>query len=178
MNLSISRFSRDLNFKFQASLVSSYSTYIMNTHQGSEEIFEVSSAAYISIYLADICYLINILEIDFLLSFFMLCFQDGFIFMLVDERSRWRHIKKYYLILNLKIECPLVLDFNYSVGVISKNKKFKGKVGFLFHVFKLFFSSCWWGNMKVDNVIGSSLKKKPGFENILGLIFTFGKTFR
>ena len=54
----------------------------------------------------------------------MLCFQDGFIFMLVDERSRWRHIKKYYLILNLKIECPLVLDFNYSVGVISKNKEF------------------------------------------------------
>ena len=70
----------------------------------------------------------------FLLSFFMLCFQDGFIFMLVNERSRWRHIKKYYLILNLKIECPLVLDFNYSVGVISKNKKLKGNVGFLFHV--------------------------------------------
>ena len=27
-----------------------------------------------------------------------------------------------------------MLDFNYSVGVISKNKKLKGNVGFLFHV--------------------------------------------
>ena len=34
--------------------------------------------------------------------------------------------------LNLKIQCALVLDFNYSVGVISKNEKLKTNVGFFF----------------------------------------------
>ena len=62
-------------------------TYIMNTHQESEDILEVSSAVYINIYLANIYYLINNLEIDFLLLFFMLCFQVGFILTLADERS-------------------------------------------------------------------------------------------
>ena len=42
-------------------------TYITNTHRESEEILEVSSAVYINIYLANVYYLINILEIDFLL---------------------------------------------------------------------------------------------------------------
>ena len=42
-------------------------TYIMNTHQETEEILEVSSTVYKNIYIANIYYLINILEIDFLL---------------------------------------------------------------------------------------------------------------
>ena len=62
-------------------------TYIMNTHQELGKIFEVSSAVYINMYLANIYYMINILEIDFLLSFFMLCFQVGFVLTLADERS-------------------------------------------------------------------------------------------
>ena len=69
-------------------------TYIMNTHQELEKILEVSSAVYINMYLANIYYLINILEVDFLLSFFMLCFQVSFVLTLADERSSWRHIKK------------------------------------------------------------------------------------
>ena len=59
----------------------------MSTHQESEEILEVSSAVYINIYLANICYLINILEIVFLLSFFMTFFQVGFVLTLAEERS-------------------------------------------------------------------------------------------
>ena len=74
-------------------------TYIMKTHQELEKILEVSSAVYINMYLANIYYLIGILEIDFILSFFMLCFQVCFVLTLVDERSSWRHIKKYQLIL-------------------------------------------------------------------------------
>ena len=70
-------------------------TYILNTHQELEEILEVSSSFNMNMYLANIYYLINILEIDFLLSFFMLCFQVGFVLTLADERSSWRHIKKY-----------------------------------------------------------------------------------
>ena len=69
-------------------------TYIMKTHQELEKILEVSSAVYINMYLANIYYLINILEIDFLLSFFM-CFHVCFVLMLADERPSWRHIKKY-----------------------------------------------------------------------------------
>ena len=49
-------------------------TYIMNTHQESEEVLEVLSAVCINIYLANIYYLMNILEIDFLFLFFMFCF--------------------------------------------------------------------------------------------------------
>ena len=41
-------------------------TCIMNTHQELDEVFEVSSAIYIDMYLTSIYYLINILEIDFL----------------------------------------------------------------------------------------------------------------
>ena len=62
-------------------------TYIMNTHQESEEILKVSSRVYINIYLVNIYYLINILEIHFLSSFFILCFQVGFVLTLADERS-------------------------------------------------------------------------------------------
>ena len=40
----------------------------------------------------------------------------------------------------MKIECPLVLDFNYSASIISKNEKLKANVGFLFHdVFSNYF---------------------------------------
>ena len=74
-------------------------TCIMNTHQELDEVFEVSSAIYIDMYLTSIYYLINILEIDFLLSYFMLCFQFGFDPTLADEHSSGRHSKKYYLIL-------------------------------------------------------------------------------
>ena len=74
-------------------------TYIMKTHQELEKILEVSSAVYINMYLASRYYLINILEIDFILSFFMLRFQVCFVLALVDKRSSWRHIKKYQLIL-------------------------------------------------------------------------------
>ena len=70
-------------------------TYIMKTHQELEKILEISSAVYLNTYLANIYYLINILEIDFLLSFFMFCFQVCFVLTLTDERSSWRHIKKY-----------------------------------------------------------------------------------
>ena len=62
-------------------------TYILNTHQESKEIMEVSSAVYINMYLDNIYYLINILAIDFLLSFFMLRFQGGFVLTLVAEYS-------------------------------------------------------------------------------------------
>ena len=48
--------------------------YIMKTHQELEKMLEFSIAVYINMYLANIYYLINILEIDFLLSLFMLCF--------------------------------------------------------------------------------------------------------
>ena len=42
--------------------------------------------------------------------------------------------------LNLKIECPLVLDINYSIGVTSKNENLKTNTGFLFHdVFPNYF---------------------------------------
>ena len=66
----------------------------------------------------------------------------------------------------MKIEWPLVLDFTYNVGVISTNERLKTNVGFFFMgCFKLFLSSCWWGNDKVKNTswkncIGYSLKKK------------------
>ena len=70
-------------------------TYIMNSHQELEKIVEVSSAVYISMYLANIYYLRTVLEIDFLLSFFMFYFQVCFVLTLAEERSSWRHIKKY-----------------------------------------------------------------------------------
>ena len=70
----------------------------------------------------------------------MLCFQFGFVPTLEDKRSSWRHIKKYLLNLNLKIELPLVLDFTYNVGVISKNERLKTNVGFYFMVcFQIIF---------------------------------------
>ena len=74
-------------------------TYIMKAHQELEKTLEVSSAVYINMYLANIYYLINILEIDFILSFFMLCFQICFVLTLVDERPSCRHIEKNQLIL-------------------------------------------------------------------------------
>ena len=80
-------------------------TYIMNKYQELDKTVKVSSVFYINIYLANIYYFINILEIDLLLSYFMLCFQVGFVLTLVDERSSWRKIKKYKLILeNLEFE--------------------------------------------------------------------------
>ena len=66
-------------------------TYIMNTRQKLEDILEVSSAVYINMYLANIYYLVNILKMDFLLSFFM-CFQVGFVLKLAGERFSWRNI--------------------------------------------------------------------------------------
>ena len=42
-------------------------SYIMNTHRELDEMSQVSSTVYINIYLAKIYYLIDILEIDFLL---------------------------------------------------------------------------------------------------------------
>ena len=54
--------------------------------------------------------------------------------MNVQIKDTPRNISKFLKSLNLKIECPLVLDFNYSVGVISKNEKLKTNVGFLYHV--------------------------------------------
>ena len=68
---------------------------IMNTNQELEEILEVSNAVYINMYLANVYYLVNILEVDFLLSFFTLSFQFGLALTLPDEISSWRHIKKY-----------------------------------------------------------------------------------
>ena len=76
----------------------------------------------------------------------MLCFQIGFVLTLADIRSSWRHIKKYWLILEKsEFERGIALDFNYSVGVTSKNEKLKTNVGFLLHVVFscLFLSSCW-----------------------------------
>ena len=74
-------------------------TYITKTHQELQKILKVSRAVYINTYLANICYLINILKIDFLLSIFVLCFQVCFVLTLAQKRSSWRHINKYYLIL-------------------------------------------------------------------------------
>ena len=42
-------------------------SYIMNTHGELDEMSQVSSAVYVNIYLAKIYYLMDILEIDFLL---------------------------------------------------------------------------------------------------------------
>ena len=41
--------------------------YILKTNQELDEILDVLSAVYINMYLADINYLMNILDIDFLL---------------------------------------------------------------------------------------------------------------
>ena len=49
--------------------------YLMNTHQELDEILEISNT--------------------FLLPYSMLSFQFGFVLTLEDERSSWRHIKKY-----------------------------------------------------------------------------------
>ena len=62
-------------------------------------------------YLPNIYYFINILEIDFVLSFFMFCFQVGFALTLEDERSSWRHIKKNYLLLE-KFEFENKISFS------------------------------------------------------------------
>ena len=51
----------------------------MNTHQELDEILEVSRTVYINVYLANIYYLTDYLEIDFLLSSFMLCFSVVFL---------------------------------------------------------------------------------------------------
>ena len=66
-------------------------TYIMNTRQKLEDSLEVSSAVYINTYLADMYYLVDILKMDFLLSFFI-CFQVGFVLKLAGECSSWRNI--------------------------------------------------------------------------------------
>ena len=42
-------------------------TYILKTNQELDDILDVLSAVYINMYLANIYYLMNILEIDFLL---------------------------------------------------------------------------------------------------------------
>ena len=49
-------------------------------------------------------------------------------------KSYKKNINEFLKSLNLKIQYPLVLDFNYNAGVISKNKKFKTILDFLFHV--------------------------------------------
>ena len=59
----------------------------MNKYQELDETLKVSSAFCINMYLANIYYFINILKIDLLLSYFMLCFQVGFVLTLADERS-------------------------------------------------------------------------------------------
>ena len=63
--------------------------YIMSTRQESKEILGVSSLVYINIYLPNIYYLINTLEIDFLLSVFKLvllsCWQTN---VQVEDTSR------------------------------------------------------------------------------------------
>ena len=50
-------------------------TYIMKTHQELEKILDVSSTVHINMYLANTYCLINILEINFLLSFFVCVFK-------------------------------------------------------------------------------------------------------
>ena len=67
-------------------------TYTMNTHQELEKILEVSSTVYINMYLANIHYFINVLERDFLLSFFMLCLFRSHA---GGRTFKQRHIKKY-----------------------------------------------------------------------------------
>ena len=61
----------------------------MSTRQESKEILGVSSLVYINIYLPNIYYLINTLEIDFLLSVFKLvllsCWQTN---VQVEDTSR------------------------------------------------------------------------------------------
>ena len=52
----------------------------------------------------------------------------------VQIKDTPRNISKFLKSLNLKIECPLVLDFNYIVGVISKNERLKTNEGFFFMV--------------------------------------------
>ena len=54
--------------------------------------------------------------------------------MNVQIKDTPRNISKFLKSLNLKIECPLVLDFNYIVGVISKNERLKTNEGFFFMV--------------------------------------------
>ena len=106
----------------------------MITHQELEEILEFSSAVYINMYLANIYCLINISEIDFLLSFFMLYFQVCFVLTLADNvqvEDTSRNISKFLKSLNLKAECLLALNVNYSVSIIAKNKKQKTNVCFL-----------------------------------------------
>ena len=106
----------------------------MTTHQELEEILEFSSAVYINMYLANIYCLINISEIDFLLSFFMLYFQVCFVLTLADNvqvEDTSRNISKFLKSLNLKAECLLALNVNYSVSIIAQNKKQKTNVCFL-----------------------------------------------
>ena len=106
----------------------------MITHQELEEILEFSSAVYINMYLANIYCLINISEIDFLLSFFMLYFQVCFVLTLADNvqvEDTSRNISKFLKSLNLKAECLLALNVNYSVSIIAQNKKQKTNVCFL-----------------------------------------------
>ena len=60
------------------------------------------------------------------------------------EGDTSRNISYYLKNSNLKIECSLVLDFDYIVGVISNNEKLKTvylqKCRFLFHyVFSNYF---------------------------------------
>ena len=86
-------------------------TYIMNKYQELDETLKVSSVFCINMYLANIYYFINILKIDLLLSYFMLCFQVGFVLTLADERSSWRQIKKYKLILE-KLEFENRMSFS------------------------------------------------------------------
>ena len=83
----------------------------MNKYQELDETLKVSSAFCINMYLANIYYFINILKIDLLLSYFMLCFQVGFVLTLADERSSWRQIKKYKLIL-VKLEFENRMSFS------------------------------------------------------------------
>ena len=85
-------------------------------------------------YLANIYCLINISEIDFLLSFFMLYFQVCFVLTLADNvqvEDTSRNISKFLKSLNLKAECLLALNVNYSVSIIAQNKKQKTNVCFL-----------------------------------------------
>ena len=104
--------------------------------------------------LVEITYIMNthqeldeILEVS---SAVMLCFQVG---------SSWRHIKKYWLILE-KFELENRMSFSLRlvelqcVGVISNNEELKTNVGFfLMTCFQIIFIFMLMRNVRVKNTL-------------------------
>ena len=124
-------------------------------HQELDEILEVSSTVFIKMYLANIYYFRNRFSFIIFQVAFLSWFRphaDGRTFKLETSRN----INWFLKSLDLKIECLLVLDFNYNVAGAQLRKGEASPASFL--------------KIKKTTLI---LEKKALIVSILGLNLSF-----